>query len=121
MVKPLEGLLVLEFSQYLSGPSAALRLADMGARVIKIEKPGKGDGNRKLSLGLEIDGDSLLFHTTNRNKESYAIDLKDPGELTKVKTLITKADVLIENFRPGIMKKLGLDYDSLRKLNPGLF
>ncbi|MCL5971410.1 MAG: CoA transferase [Firmicutes bacterium] len=120
MVKPLEGLLVLEFSQYLSGPSAALRLADMGARVIKIEKPGQGDGNRKLSLGLEIDGDSLLFHTTNRNKESYAVDLKDPGALTKIKTLIGKADVLVENFRPGVMKKLGLDYDSVRKFNPGL-
>ncbi|MGO4273912.1 CoA transferase, partial [Paenibacillus sp. TAF58] len=76
-MKPLEGLVVLDFSQYLSGPSAALRLADLGARVIKIERPETGDSCRQLSLNnLLSDGDSVLFHTINRNKESYQADLK---------------------------------------------
>lgn len=105
-MKPLEGLLVLDFSQYLSGPSAALRLADLGARVIKVERVGTGESNRKLSLkNLEVGGDSLLFHTINRNKESYAINLKDEHDLAQVKKLITHADVLIENFRPGTLEK----------------
>src|ERR1700712_416319 len=98
--KPLTGLVVLEFSQYLSGPSAGLRLADLGARVIKIEKPGVGDAGRKLSIkDLWVDENSLLFHTVNRNKESYAADLKNKNDLGAVKKIITKADVLIHNFR----------------------
>lgn len=118
-MKPLEGLLVLDFSQYLSGPSAALRLADLGARVIKIERPLSGDGCRNLYLhNLENQDGSVLFQTINRNKESYAADLKNPGDLEKVKTLVGHADVLIENFRPGIMGKLGLDYESVRQMNP---
>ncbi len=120
-MKPLEGLLVLDFSQFLSGPSAALRLADMGARVIKIEKPQGGDLGRQLKLNhLELNGDSVLFHTINRNKESFAANLKDSQDIDKVKTLIAKADVLIENFRPGTMEKLGLDYDEVKKNNPKL-
>ncbi len=119
-MKPLSGLLVLEFSQYLSGPSATLRLADLGARVIKIERPTGGDGNRQLSLGVDFEGDSLLFKTINRDKESYAVDLKNPTELAKVKKLAAQADVLVENFRPGVMRKLGLDPESVRGFNPGL-
>jgi CoA:oxalate CoA-transferase len=118
---PLEGLLVLEFSQYLSGPSAGLRLADLGARVIKIERPGKGDAGRKLPVkNLWVDGSSLLFHTINRNKESFTADLKNPAELEIIKKLITKADVLIHNFRPGVMQKTGLDYESVKAINPRL-
>lgn len=117
-MKPLEGIVVLDFSQYLAGPSAALRLADLGARVIKIERKGSGEANRALALkNKEIDGSSLLFHTINRNKESYAVDLKDSADLEKVKKLIAKADVLIENFRPGVMEKLHLDYQAVRKIN----
>lgn len=118
---PLQGLVVLEFSQYLSGPSAGLRLADLGARVIKIERPGTGDAGRKLSIkNLWVDESSLLFHTINRNKESFVADLKDDNDLELVKKLITKADVLIHNFRPGVMKKSGLDYDLVKAINPRL-
>src|SRR5690349_4618884 len=95
---PLKGLVVLEFSQYLSGPSAGLRLADLGARVIKIERPGSGDAGRKLAIkNLWVDDSSLLFHTVNRNKESFTANLKDAAELEIVKKLIAKADVMIHN------------------------
>jgi CoA:oxalate CoA-transferase len=118
-MNPLEGLVVLDFSQFLSGPSAALRLADLGARVIKIERPDTGDSCRQLSLhNLISDGDSVLFHTINRNKESYAANLKDPADLAKVKRLIAHADVMIENFRPGTMDKLGLSYEQVKEINP---
>jgi CoA:oxalate CoA-transferase len=118
---PLQGLVVLEFSQYLSGPSAGLRLADLGARVIKIERPGTGDAGRKLAIkNLWVDDSSLLFHTVNRNKESFTADLKNSHDLELVKKLIAKADVLIHNFRPGVMKKTGLDYAAASAINPRL-
>lgn len=118
-MKPLEGLLVLEFSQFMAGPSAGLRLADLGARVIKIERPGSGEGGRQIAIkNLFVDGSSLVFHTANRNKESYAANLKDSEDLDKVKKLIAQADVLTHNFRPGVMEKIGLDYDRVKPLNP---
>ncbi|MBL7741837.1 MAG: CoA transferase [Chitinophagaceae bacterium] len=118
---PLQGLVVLEFSQYLSGPSAGLRLADLGARVIKIERPGAGDAGRKLAIkNLWADESSLLFHTINRNKESFTANLKDPHDLAIVKKLIGKADVLIHNFRPGVMEKTGLGYPTVKEINPQL-
>jgi len=121
MELPLKGLTVLEFSQYLSGPSAGLRLADLGARVIKIERPGTGDAGRKLAIkNLWVDDSSLLFHTINRNKESITADLKKIEDLELVKKLIAKADVLIHNFRPGVMEKTGLDYAAVRRINPKL-
>ncbi len=118
---PLDGVLVLEFCQYLSGPSAGLRLADLGARVIKIESH-RGDACRKLAIEdlWDDEDDSLLFHTINRNKESYTANLKDPDDLTQVKKLVAKADVLIHNFRPGVMEKLGLGNEDTSQLNPGL-
>lgn len=116
---PLQGLIVLEFSQYLSGPSAGLRLADLGARVIKIERPQGGDAGRKLAIkDLWVGEDSLLFHTINRNKESFTADLKKEEDLAAVKKLIAKADVLIHNFRPGIMEKIGLDYEGIQSWQP---
>jgi len=119
MELPLEGLIVLEFSQYLSGPSAALRLADLGARVIKIEKPGVGDAGRKLAIkNLWADDSSLLFHTINRNKESFTADLKNADDIAVIKKLLKKADVMIHNFRPGVMDKLGLDYTTAKEINP---
>ena len=119
MELPLEGLTVLEFSQYLSGPSAALRLADLGARVIKIEKPNGGDAGRKLAIkNLWADDSSLLFHTINRNKESFTADLKNADDIVVIKKLIKKADVLIHNFRPGVMDKLGLGYTTAKEINP---
>jgi len=119
MNRPLEGLLVLEFCQFLAGPSAGLKLADLGARVIKIERPKTGDACRQLSIkNLFVDEDSLLFHTINRNKESYAADLKNLDDLERLKKLISKADVMTHNFRPGVMEKIGLDYENVQKINP---
>lgn len=118
-MKPLEGLLVLEFCQYMAGPSAGLRLADLGARVVKIERPKSGEGGRQIALkNLFLDGSSLVFHTVNRNKESYAANLKDPEDFEKVKNLIAHADVMTHNFRPGVMEKIGLDYNRVKTLNP---
>jgi CoA:oxalate CoA-transferase len=120
-MKPLDGLLVVDLSQFLSGPSASLRLADMGARVIKIERPGTGDLCRDLYISnLELDGDSTLFHSINRNKESFAADLKDPSGRASVLALIDQADVVIHNFRPGVIEKLGLDYETLSRRQPKL-
>lgn len=119
MVKPLEGLLVLEFSQFMAAPTAGLRLADLGARVIKIERPVKGEAGRQIAIrNIFVNGDSLVFHTINRNKESYAADLKDPANLESIKKLISKADVITHNFRPGVMEKIGLDYESVKTINP---
>lgn len=118
---PLHGLIVLDFSQFLAGPSAALRLADLGATVIKVERPVSGDLCRQLYIAeLEIDGDSTLFHTINRNKRSYAADLKKPQDLAKVRQLIARADVMIENFRPGVMDRIGLSYQAVKAINPRL-
>ena len=118
MTKPLEGLTVLEFSQFLSGPYAGLRLADLGARVIKIERPEVGDLCRNLYISdTDLEGDSTLFHAINRNKESFAANLKDPKDLELVKKLIEKADIITQNFRPGVIERIGLDYESVKKLN----
>ncbi|MNQ26956.1 Succinyl-CoA:(R)-benzylsuccinate CoA-transferase subunit BbsF [compost metagenome] len=118
-MKPLEGLVVLEFCQFLAGPSAGLKLADLGARVIKIERPIKGEACRQLSIkDLFVDDSSLLFHTINRNKESFAADLKNPEDLILIKKLIAKADIMTHNFRPGVMEKIGLDFNESLTINP---
>jgi len=118
---PLSGILVLDFSQFLAGPVSAMRLADLGARVIKIERPGVGDIGRTLAFaGLKRDGDTLSFHIMNRNKESYAADLKSPEGLKEVWKLVKKADVMIQNFRPGVIERLGLGYADVKKVNPRL-
>ncbi|HWU73801.1 MAG TPA: CaiB/BaiF CoA-transferase family protein [Sphingomonas sp.] len=118
---PLDGVLVLDMAQFLAGPSAALQLGDLGARVIKIERPGPGDLCRDLYLtDTDIAGDSTLFHAINRNKESLALDLKNPRHLDAVRALIARADILIQNFRPGVIERLGLGFDDVRRINPGL-
>ena len=118
---PLAGLVVLDLSQFLAGPSCALRLADLGARVIKVERPDGGDACRRLYLAdLGFDQDSVLFHAINRGKESYTADLKHAADLAAVKRLTEGADVLIHNFRPGIMERLGLGWEAVRTLNPRL-
>lgn len=120
-MKPLEDYLIIDFSQFLSGPSASLRLADLGARVIKIEKPGTGDICRTLyTSDLIMNGESSIFHTINRNKESFAIDFKQADELEKLKKLLAKADVVMHNFRPGVMERVGLSYDDVKKINPNV-
>ena len=116
---PLDGILVLDFSQFLAGPVSAMRLADLGARVIKIERPGSGDIGRTLAFaGLESDGDTLSFHIMNRNKESFAADLKSEDDKAEVWELIKRADVIIQNFRPGVIERLGFGYEDVKKVNP---
>src|SRR6185312_10764308 len=113
----LKDILVVDFSQFLSGPSAGLRLADMGARVIKIERPGIGDICRQLYVSdTRIEGESTIFHAINRNKQSYAADLKRPEDLEKVKRLLRKADVVLHNFRPDVMTRIGLDHATVRSI-----
>lgn len=119
MTLPLEGMTVLEFSQYLAGPYAGLRLSDFGARVLKVERPDGGDPCRQLALkNILIDGDSIVFHAVNRGKQSVAADLKRTEDVAFVKRLIARADVLTHNFRPGVMERLGLGYEEVRRLNP---
>lgn len=118
-VLPLDGIIVIDMSQFLSGPYCSLRLMDLGARVIKVERPGKGDLSRQLYLSdTEIGGDSTIFHAINRGKESFAVDLKNEEDLAALRRLISKADVFIQNFRPGVIERLGLDYASVSALNP---
>ncbi len=117
--KPLKGITIVDFSQFLSGPSASLRMADLGARVIKVERPDIGDICRTLYISnLELDGDSTLFHSINRNKESFAADLKESKAFENIIQLIQKADILIQNFRPDVMERLGLHYEAVKKINP---
>lgn len=118
-VLPLDGIVVLDLSQFLAGPSCALRLADLGAKVIKVERRAGGDTGRSLELAGQRFGDaSALFHTINRNKESYAADLKDSAQRARVEALVRRADVVVHNFRPGVMDRLGLGYERIAELNP---
>lgn len=118
---PLEGITVLEFAQFLSGPLCGLRLADLGARVIKVERPGTGDLGRQIYLSDTLAGDvNALFQAINRNKQSFAANLKDDADKARVFGLIDQADVVIQNFRPGVFDRLGFSYDVLRQRNPGL-
>ncbi len=117
----LEGLTVIDMSQFLSGPYCSLRLLDFGARVIKVERPDGGDLSRRLYLSdTEVGGDSTLFHAINRGKESLAIDLKNDQDLAFLRKLIGKADVVIQNFRPGVIERLGLDYEAVKAINPAI-
>ena len=121
MTLPLDGLLVIDFSQFLSGPLCALKLADLGARVIKIERPGVGDLCRTLYLSdTEIGGTNSLFHAINRNKESFTADLRDEADRAMLRQLVARADVVMQNFRPGVIERQGFGYDDVRALNPGV-
>ena len=117
--RPLDGVVVLEFSQFLAGPVAGLRLSDLGARVIKIEKPEVGDLCRYIYLSdTNLSGANSLFHAINRNKESFVADLKNPSDLERIKNLIAKVDIITQNFRPGVIERIGLDYENAKKINP---
>jgi crotonobetainyl-CoA:carnitine CoA-transferase CaiB-like acyl-CoA transferase len=117
--RPLAGLVVLDFSQFLSGPLASLKLADLGARVIKVERPGTGDLCRNLYLSdTDIDGDNSLFHAINRNKESLTADLRNEDDRAMLRRLIARADVMIQNFRPGVIERQGFGYDDAKAINP---
>ena len=118
MSGPYKGVRVLELTSTVSGPFAGMMLADQGADVIKIEPPGIGDLAR--FMGTIKDGMGAMFSTLNRNKKCICLDFKNEEDLKVLKKLVTTADVLIENYRPGIVKKLGIDYESLSKINPDL-
>ena len=119
MSAPLEGLTVLDLSRVLSGPYCTMLAADMGARVIKIEHPAAGDDTRAWGPPF-LQGESAYYLSINRNKESVALDFKTPGGRAVLDHLIARADVIVENFRPGALAKLGLDFDSLSARRPEL-
>jgi glutaryl-CoA transferase len=116
---PLDGLTVLDLTRVLSGPYCTMMLADMGARVIKIEQPGRGDDTRGWGPPF-LEGESAYFLSINRNKESVTLDFKPPAGRELLHQLIARADVLVENFRPGTLPKLGLDYPTLAATYPRL-
>jgi crotonobetainyl-CoA:carnitine CoA-transferase CaiB-like acyl-CoA transferase len=118
-VGPLSGLLVADFSRVLAGPLATMTLADLGARVIKVERPGTGDDTRSWGPPYSPTG-VTYFESANRNKESVCLDLADAGDLQQARELARRADVLVENFKPGGMAKLGMGYADLSAANPGL-
>ncbi|HEX7873932.1 MAG TPA: CoA transferase [Sphingobium sp.] len=115
---PLAGIKVLDFTRVLAGPAASLALADLGADVIKIEPPGTGDETR--SFPPFRDGESHYFLSVNRGKKSIVIDLKSPDGVALVRDLAAKCDILVENYRPGVMDRLGLGYEALSQVNPRL-
>lgn len=115
---PLQGIRVLDFTRVLAGPAASLALADLGAEVIKIEPPGTGDETR--TFPPLRDGESHYFLGVNRGKKSIVIDLKSKRGVELARDLAAKCDILIENYRPGVMDRLGLGFDSLSAINPGL-
>jgi formyl-CoA transferase/CoA:oxalate CoA-transferase len=119
MTGPLEGFTVLDFTRVLSGPYCTMQLADMGARVIKVEQPGQGDDTRAWGPPF-VGGESAYFLSINRNKESLTLDLKNAGAMRVLEPLLAKADVLVENFRPGAMARLGLGYERLAERFPRL-
>ncbi|WP_407181486.1 CaiB/BaiF CoA transferase family protein [Bradyrhizobium sp. STM 3562] len=116
--KALEGIRVVDFSHFIAGPLATMILADMGAEIIKIEAPGRGDDLRRYPPMHPDLKHGAPFLWTNRNKRSVAINLKSPEGLEIVRELIAKADVVIENFSTGVMERLGLDYERCRKIAP---
>jgi crotonobetainyl-CoA:carnitine CoA-transferase CaiB-like acyl-CoA transferase len=116
---PLDGITVLDLTRVLSGPYCTMLLADMGARVIKIEQPKKGDDTRAWGPPF-LDGESAYFLSINRNKESVTLDFKHPGGRAVLDRLLERADVVVENFRPGTLGKLGLDYATLSTRFPRL-
>lgn len=118
--RPLEGLLVADFSRILAGPLATMTLADLGARVIKVERPGSGDDTRSWGPPFSEAGAATYFESVNRNKESIALDLSDPSDREVARALARRADVVVENFKVGGMDKLGLGYAALAEHNPGL-
>jgi crotonobetainyl-CoA:carnitine CoA-transferase CaiB-like acyl-CoA transferase len=114
--QPLQGIRVLDFSRILAGPYCTMVLGDMGAEIIKVERPGTGDETR--AWGPFVGGESAYFMCVNRNKKSVTVDLSTPDGQTISRDLAAQSDVLVENFRPGTMEKLGLGYDDLRAINP---
>ncbi|MEW6425559.1 MAG: CaiB/BaiF CoA-transferase family protein [Bacillota bacterium] len=116
---PLEGVKVLDISRVLTGPFATMLLGDLGAEVIKVEMPGPGDETRAWGPPF-IEGESAYFLSINRNKKSITVNLKEPKGKEIIYRLAKEADVMIENFLPGTVQRLGLDYDTIKEINPGI-
>jgi crotonobetainyl-CoA:carnitine CoA-transferase CaiB-like acyl-CoA transferase len=116
----LDGLKVLDFSRVLAGPFATMMLGDLGAEVIKVERPDGGDETRSWGPPFDASGQATYFLSVNRNKRSMVVDLSDDADLAHARELALTADVLVENFRPGLMADLGLAYEDLEPGNPGL-
>src|SRR3954451_5054263 len=114
-MQPLAGILVLDFTTLLPGPLATLLLAEAGAEVIKIERPG---GEDMRHYEPRFDGESAMFALLNRGKTSLVLDLKQAGHRDKLTPLLARADVLVEQFRPGVMARLGLGVDAVKTINP---
>jgi len=117
---PLKGIVIADFSRVLAGPLATMMLGDLGADVIKIERPEQGDETRSWGPPYAADGESAYYLSVNRNKRSIALDLSDEDQRAQAREIAESADVLIENFRAGTMQRFGLDYDALQVPNPGL-
>ena len=123
MTGPLDGVLVVDLSRALAGPHATMMMGDLGARIVKVEAPGRGDDTRGWGppfVGAEDDRQSTYFLSANRNKESVALDLKAEADREVLLQLVDRADVLVENFRTGVLERLGLGIDSLMERNPRL-
>src|SRR5208282_4889831 len=120
MSNPLKGIRVLDLGQFIAGPFVGMQLADLGAEVIKVERPTEGDPFRAFGTGPKAAGYSHNFCAFNRNKLSLTIDLAQPRGQELFRRAAAKSDIVIENFRPGVMKRLGIDWDVLSKINPRL-
>ncbi len=120
MVDALANLLIVDFSRVLAGPLATMVLADLGATVIKVERPDIGDDTRAWGPPYADDGTATYFLSVNRNKQSVALDLRDPDDARRARELVTGADVVVENFRPGVMDRLGLGWETLAAEHPRL-
>ncbi len=116
----LAGLRILDFSRVLAGPFATMMLADLGATVIKVERPETGDETRSWGPPYDGRGEATYFQSVNRNKDSVVLDLRDPDDLARARELAAEADVVVENFRPGVLDRLGLGYEALSAADPGL-
>ncbi|MCV7191843.1 CaiB/BaiF CoA transferase family protein [Mycolicibacterium brumae] len=114
----LDGITVVDFSRVLAGPYATMMLGDFGAEVIKIERPGAGDDTRAWGPPYDSAGVATYFNAVNRNKRSVALDLTDPEDVARARDLVARADIVVENFRPGAMERLGLGYDDLKAIRP---
>jgi crotonobetainyl-CoA:carnitine CoA-transferase CaiB-like acyl-CoA transferase len=120
MAQALENLRIVDFSRVLAGPLATMVLADLGARVTKVERPDLGDDTRAWGPPYDASGVATYFQSVNRNKDSVTLDLRDARDVERAKELVLSADVLVENFRPGLMDELGLGYETLRAERPAL-
>lgn len=116
----LDGIIVADFSRVLAGPYATMLLADLGATVVKVERPGSGDDTRAWGPPFAVDGQSTYFQSVNRNKASIALDLMRPDDLAIALRLAARADVLVQNHKPGALLRFGLDFDQVRDLNPAI-